>query len=139
MTQPSESTDALTDASERYQQGWQILTNLNQSAAEQLLEALKDIAPDLGRFVVEFPFGDIYSRPGLDPQSRSLITIASLTTLGHAQPQLKAHIHGALNLGCTQAQVVEVILQMAVYAGFPAALNGMMTAKEAFAEHGSDS
>ena len=127
MTQPSEP-------SERYQQGWQILSNLNQSAAEQLLEALEDVAPDFGKLVVEFPFGDIYSRPGLDPQSRSLVTIASLTTLGHAQPQLKAHIHGALNLGCTQAQIVEVILQMAVYAGFPAALNAMMTAKAAFAE-----
>ena len=127
MTQSDQST-------ERYQQGWQILSKLNQPAAEQLLEAMQDIAPDLGRFVVEFPYGDIYSRPGLDPQSRSLITIASLTTLGHSKFELKAHIHGALNLGCTKEQIVETILQMAVYAGFPAAINGMMIAKEAFAE-----
>lgn len=125
-------------STDRYQQGWQILARLNQSAAEQLIESLQEIAPDLSRFVVEFPFGDIYSRPGLDPQSRSLVTIAALTTLGHAQPQLKAHIHGALNLGCTREQVIEVILQMAVYAGFPAAINGMMTAKEAFAERTQD-
>ncbi|MBW4465597.1 MAG: carboxymuconolactone decarboxylase family protein [Pegethrix bostrychoides GSE-TBD4-15B] len=138
MTQSDQQPDNLPDSSERYRQGWQILARLNQPAAEQLIESLQEIAPDLSRFVVEFPFGDIYSRPGLDPQSRSLITIASLTTLGHAQPQLKAHIHGALNLGCTREQVVEVILQMAVYAGFPAALNGMLTAKAAFAERDAD-
>lgn len=122
------------NSSERYQQGWQVLSALNQPAAEQLLTMLQDVAPDLGRFVVEFPFGDIYSRPGLEAQSRSLVTIASLVTLGHALPQLKSHIDGALNVGCTKEQIVEVIMQMAVYAGFPAALNGMIVAKEVFAE-----
>lgn len=59
---------------------------------------------------------------------------AALTALGHAQPQLKVHLHGALNVGCTREELVEVIIQMAVYAGFPAALNGMATAKEVFRE-----
>lgn len=120
--------------SKRYQQGWETLSRINQSAAEQVLENLQTIAPDLGRFIVEFPFGDIYTRPGLDLPTRELITIAALTTLGNAQPQLKAHIQGALNVGCTPEQIVEVILQLAVYAGFPAALNGMLAAKEVFAE-----
>lgn len=125
--EPSEQT-------ERYQRGWETLCLINQQAAEQVLSTLQDIAPDLGRFIVEFPFGDIYSRQGLDAQTRQLITIASLTTLGNAQPQLKAHIQGALNVGCTRTQIVEVILQLAVYAGFPAALNSMLVAKEVFAE-----
>lgn len=125
--EPSEQTD-------RYQRGWKTLSAINQQAAEQVLENLQQIAPDFGRFIVEFPFGDIYSRPGLDAQTRQLITIAALTTLGNAQPQLKAHIQGALNVGCTQEQIVEVILQLAVYAGFPAALNGLFAAREVFAE-----
>jgi len=67
---------------------------------------------------------------------RELATVAALTALGHCQPQLAVHIHGALNVGCTPEQVVEVIIQMAVYAGFPAALNGMTTAKTVFTERG---
>jgi 4-carboxymuconolactone decarboxylase len=54
--------------------------------------------------------------------------------MGNALPQLKVHIHGALNVGCSRTEVIEVIIQMAVYAGFPAALNGMLTAKEVFDE-----
>jgi 4-carboxymuconolactone decarboxylase len=94
----------------------------------------KDIAPDFARLLIEFPFGDIYSRPGLDLKSREIAVVAALTALGHALPQLKVHIHGALNVGCTRQEVVEVIMQMAVYAGFPSALNGLFAAKEVFKE-----
>ena len=78
----------------------------------------------------------IYSRPGLDLKSREVAAVAALTALGNAAPQLKVHIQGALNVGCTEQEVVEVIMQMAVYAGFPAALNGLFAAKEVFAEKG---
>jgi 4-carboxymuconolactone decarboxylase len=60
--------------------------------------------------------------------------VAALTALGNAAPQLKVHIHGALNVGCSREEVVEVIMQMAVYAGFPTALNGLFLAKEVFQE-----
>lgn len=119
---------------DRYQQGLQKLAEIDGEAGEKVIESLKEIAPDLGRYIIEFPFGDIYSRPGLDLKSREIATVAALTALGNAQPQLKVHIHGALNVGCTREEVVEVIIQMAVYAGFPAALNGISVAKEAFAE-----
>jgi 4-carboxymuconolactone decarboxylase len=119
---------------ERYQRGLEKLAEIHGEIGENLIESLKEIAPDLARYVIEFPFGDIYSRPGLDLKSREIATVAALTALGHAQPQLKAHIHGALNVGCTREEIVEVIVQMSVYAGFPAALNGMFTAKEVFAE-----
>jgi 4-carboxymuconolactone decarboxylase len=119
---------------DRYQQGWQKLAEVDGRAGEQVIESLKGIAPDLARYIIEFPFGDIYSRPGLDLKSREIATVAALTSMGNAQPQLKVHIHGALNVGCTREEVVEVIIQMAVYAGFPAALNGIFAAKEVFAE-----
>lgn len=118
--------------SDRYAQGWEKIKKIDGEQGERVIESLKDIAPDLGRYVIEFGFGDIYSRPGLDLKSREIATIAALTTLGNAQPQLKLHIHAALNVGCTREEVVEVIIQMAVYAGFPAALNAMFAAKEVF-------
>jgi 4-carboxymuconolactone decarboxylase len=62
--------------------------------------------------------------------------VAALTALGNATPQLKVHIHGALNVGCTPAEIVEVMLQMAVYAGFPAAINAINVARDVFNERG---
>lgn len=118
----------------RYEKGLQKLKEIDGEAGERVIENLKDIAPDLGRYTIEFPFGDVYSRPGLDLKSREIATVAALTALGNAQPQLKVHIHGALNVGCTREEVVEIIIQMAVYAGFPAALNGIFAAKEVFKE-----
>ncbi|MDA8239628.1 MAG: carboxymuconolactone decarboxylase family protein [Nitrospiraceae bacterium] len=117
---------------ERYERGWKKLKEIDGEAGERVIEGLKDISPDLGRYTIEFPFGDIYSRPGLDLKSREIATVAALTAIGNALPQLKVHINGALNVGCTRQEITEVIIQMAVYAGFPAALNGMFAAKEVF-------
>jgi len=119
---------------DRYQRGWEKLKEVDAEAGERVIESLRDIAPDFARYVIEFPFGDIYSRPGLDLKSREIAVVAALTALGNATPQLKVHIHGALNVGCTRREVIEVIMQMAVYAGFPAALNGLFAAKEVFKE-----
>lgn len=116
----------------RYEKGWEKFQEIHGPVAKATVESLKDISPDLGKFVTEFAFGDIYSRPGLDLKTRQMLTIASLVTLGNAPLQLKSHIKGALNVGVTQEQIVEVILQMAVYAGFPAAMNAMYAAKEVF-------
>ena len=119
---------------DRYRRGWEKLKEVDGEAGERVIDSLKDIAPDFARLLIEFPFGDIYSRPGLDLKSREIAVVAALTALGHALPQLKVHIHGALNVGCTRQEVVEVIMQMAVYAGFPSALNGLFAAKEVFKE-----
>ncbi|MBP1206929.1 4-carboxymuconolactone decarboxylase [Duganella sp. 1411] len=118
---------------ERYDRGLAKLKEIDGLAGEKVIDSLKDIAPDFARLLIEFPFGDIYSRPGLDLKVRELAVVAALTALGNAAPQLKVHIHGARNVGCSQAEIVEIIMQMAVYAGFPAALNGLFAAKEVFA------
>jgi 4-carboxymuconolactone decarboxylase len=70
----------------------------------------------------------------LDFKTRELVTIASITTMGGAPTQLKSHIRGALNVGCTKKEILEVIIKMAVYAGFPRAINGVLAAKEVFEE-----
>lgn len=119
---------------ERYNKGLKNLEIIHPEASKALIENLKDIAPDLGRYVVEFPYGDIYERPGLDLKSRQIATIAALTALGDTKPELKDHIKGALNVGCKRQEVLEVIIQMSIYAGFPRAINGINTAKEVFEE-----
>ena len=119
---------------DRYGRGLAKLREIDGEAGEHVLESLGDIAPDFARYLIEFPFGDIYSRPGLDLKSREIAVVAALTALGNAAPQLKVHIRGALNVGVTRAEIVETIMQMAIYAGFPAALNGLAAAREIFAQ-----
>ena len=121
-------------AKDRYEQGWEKLKEIDGEAGERVTQSLREISPDFARYLIEFPFGEIYARPALDLKSREIATVAALTALGNAGPQLKIHIQGALNVGCTREEVVEVIIQMAVYAGFPAAINGLFTAKEVFQE-----
>lgn len=128
MTPPDES---------RLDRGMRALSEIDGEAGERVVSALADIAPDFARYLVEFPFGDIYSRPGLDYRGREIATIAALTALGNATPQLKVHIEAGLNVGLTRDEIVEVIMQMAVYAGFPAALNGLFAAKDVFARRGT--
>lgn len=121
----------------RYERGWEKLREIDGEVGESVVQSLQDIAPDFARYLIEFPFGDIYSRPGLDLKSREIAVIAALTALGNATPQLKVHIQGALNVGVSPDEIVETIMQMAVYAGFPAALNGLAVAKEVFAHQNS--
>ncbi len=116
--------------SERYLRGWEKLKEIDGNAGEKVIASVRDIAPDFADLLIEFPFGDIYSRPGLDLRTRELAVVAALTAMGNAAPQLKVHIAAALNVGCSEQEVIEVIMQMAVYAGFPSALNGLFVAKE---------
>jgi len=117
----------------RLERGRRALADIDGDAGAKVIDALADIAPDFATYVFEFPFGDIYSRPGLDLRAREIATIAALTALGNATPQLKVHIEAGLNVGLSREEITEVIIQMAVYAGFPAALNGLFACKEVFA------
>jgi len=120
--------------SERFIRGKKKLAEMSGDGVETMVDNLQGIAPDLARYTIEFPYGEILVRPGLDIRSRQIATVAALTALGNAPVQLKAHIGMALNVGVTRKEVTEIITQMAVYAGFPAALNGMAVAKDVFSE-----
>lgn len=128
----------MMNTEDRYQRGLAKLREIDGEVGQQVVDSLSDIAPDFARYLIEFPFGDIYSRPNLELKSREIAVVAALTALGNATPQLKVHIQGALNVGVTREAVVETIMQMSVYAGFPAALNGLAAAKEVFAQQGAD-
>ena len=118
-----------------YQRGQKRLFEVDSHAGQAVIDSLQDISPDFADYVIQFGFGQVYSRAGLTLQQRELATIAALTAMGNAQPQLKVHIGAALNVGLSQTEIIEVMIQMSVYAGFPAALNGLFAAKEVFAGH----
>jgi 4-carboxymuconolactone decarboxylase len=96
--------------------------------ADNLLEAFKDVAPDFARHLVDFAFGEIYARDG-DLKHREIVAIASLATMGGCDPQLETHVHGALNVGLTKAEIVEVVMTLIPYVGFPRALNALAVVK----------
>ena len=123
---------------DRHERALEKVAEIDPEVAERLMNSMQDIAPDLARHAIDFPFGDIFTRPGLDLKSREMINVAALTALGNAAPQLKFHVKGTLNLGCSREEIVEIIIQMTVYAGFPAALNGMATAGEVFRERDTE-
>ncbi|MPQ27458.1 carboxymuconolactone decarboxylase family protein [Bacillus paralicheniformis] len=121
--------------SENYQKGLKVLEQIDKDNYEAIVDSFKEsVAPDLGTLAVEFNYGQIFSRPGLDLKSRLLATVAGLTTLGNTE-QLKFYINGALNVGWSQEEIVEVMMQMIIYSGFPNGLNTILTvASEVFAE-----
>jgi 4-carboxymuconolactone decarboxylase len=123
-------------SADRYERGTAMLAAVDGPTGLAVVEGLAKSFPDFARYIVEFPFGDIYARKGLGLRERELATVAALCALGHAQPQLRVHVHAALHVGCLPIEVVEVVMQMAVYAGFPAALNGLAVVREVFAESG---
>jgi 4-carboxymuconolactone decarboxylase len=118
---------------DRRTRGLQALSEITGDSGKGVVDSLRDIAPDLANWIIDFSYGDVMARPGLDRRSRQLATIAALTALGNAQPQLKVHVAGALRVGCKPQEIVEVILQMAVFAGFPAAINALNVAREVIA------
>ncbi|WP_407392854.1 carboxymuconolactone decarboxylase family protein [Methanobrevibacter sp.] len=117
----------------RYEKGKEVLESIQERPIEEIFEGLEDIAPDMSRYVVEFPYAEIYTRSEVDLKTRELCTVAALTVLGTV-PQLKDHINAALNVGNSPKEVVEIIMQMSAYAGFPKAINGVVAAKEVFSE-----
>ena len=145
-SKPDTADAALTDgqirlgetSADRYQRGLEALERIDGHAGTQVIASLQDIAPDLARYIIEYSFGDIYSREGLDLKTRELVTVAACTAMGTAAPQLRVHLHGLLNVGGTREEAVEAIMQMVGYAGFPAALNGIVAAREVFNQRGPE-
>ena len=121
---------------QRYQRGLAKLQEIDGKAGDEVVAALADIAPDFASLMIEFGFGDVYSRPTLDLRSKEIAVVAALTAMGTAAPQLKVHLNAALNVGVTPDEIRETIMLMGIYAGFPAALNGLFAAKEVFAARG---
>lgn len=119
----------------RFNAGLKQLQKIDGEGGKQVIDSLKDIAPDLGKFIVEFAFGDIYTRPTLSLQERELITITSLLTSGGCEPQLKVHIQASLNVGIPANKIIESFIQCIPYVGFPRVLNAVFIAKDIFKQN----
>lgn len=96
--------------------------------ADNLLREYENIAPDFTRYLIEFAFGEIYARDG-DLRHKELVAIASLATMGGCDRQLETHLHGAFNVGLSEAEIVEAVMTLIPYIGFPRALNAMAVVK----------
>ena len=118
----------------RFIQGMEQLKAIDGKGGENVIKSLEDIAPDLGKFIIEFAFGDIYTRQELTTEEREMITLSSLLTAGGCEPLLEVHINGALNVGISPKKVIETLLQCIPYTGFPKVLNAIFTAKKVFTE-----
>lgn len=111
----------------------EILKQLDEHAPSQVSANLDAVSPDLLDVVFGFAFVDVLARPGIDLKTREMLTIAALTTMGTAPEQLEFHIRAAMNVGASREEIIEIILQMAVYGGVPAFMNGIAAAKKVFA------
>ena len=120
----------------RFELGLKKLEEVDGSAGQKVINSLEGLAPDLGKYIIEFAFGDIYCREGLSLQERELITLSSLLTQGGCEKQLEVHIAGALNTGVSPEKVIETFIQCIPYTGFPRVLNAVYTAKTVFAARG---
>lgn len=119
---------------ERYARGAELLKKIHARAGEEVLDSYGLVAPDLSRYITEFAYGDIYSRPGFSLSERQLFTIVCLTALGDAHQELEVHIASALNVGVKPESVVEAILHCIPYVGFPRAMNAMAIAQSVFSK-----
>jgi 4-carboxymuconolactone decarboxylase len=122
------------DQNERLMQGFKTAATLFAAAPEiPRFEVPPEIAAEWNTFSVSTVMGDLWSRPGLEMRDRAMITLAALTVLNRPD-QLRVYIHGALGVGVTRSEVCEVIMHMATYAGFPAAIEAFRVADSAFKE-----
>jgi 4-carboxymuconolactone decarboxylase len=120
--------------SERYQKGLQNMRERFGAKADELVQKVKEASEFFAQVNVEFPFGDLYTRSVLDQKTRELATVAALTVQGFSLPQLRLHTLAALNCGASREEVLEIVIQMIAYGGFPAATNALLTVKAIFDE-----
>jgi len=120
--------------SERFIRGKDKLAEVCGQPGEKAIESIKSIAPAVDKYIVEFGFGDIYSRDGLSLQEREMITITSLLTQGSCDAQLEFHINAALNTGIPAEKILEIFIHCIPYTGFPRVRNAVTVAKKVFFE-----
>ncbi|MEQ1974268.1 carboxymuconolactone decarboxylase family protein [Xenorhabdus sp. SGI240] len=117
--------------------GRDIMDQLENGLADKVINRLKQLDENLPYLVTDYAFGSVVGRPGLDLKTREMLTVASLVSLGNAPQQLELHMRGALNVGVTPEELLEVVIQMAIYAGVPACMNGLTAYRSAISATGN--
>jgi 4-carboxymuconolactone decarboxylase len=129
----AERPEGRSLADERYRRGVEIQQRLSGGGPGQIANRVAEIAPDFARMTIEFPLGDLYSRGALDLRVRELAAVAVLAALGRMK-QLRLHVAAALHIGCTCEEVVEMLMQTAIYAGFPPAHDALAECHDLLSE-----
>ena len=121
---------------DKFKRGEELMRQVDgDKVTNNLLDAFTGVAPDFTRYLVEFAFGEIYARDG-DLRQREIVAISSLATMGGCDAQLETHVHGAFNVGLTKAEIVEAVMTLVPYIGFPKALNAMSIVKRVCEKRG---
>ena len=126
--------DTLKIAGERFDLGAAVLRRIGGRDFDGPVKRLAEISPDMARFTVEYPYGDVLSRPGLDLRLRQVCTVSTLIAQGSAQPQLKFHMEGLLNVGGRPQELIEILFLSTAILGFPAAIDAIGIVRRIFAE-----
>lgn len=127
----------MNQANNLTEYGKQIMNTLEEGLADKVIGRLSELDEDLPKLITDYAFGAVVGRKGLDLKTREMLTVASLISLGNAMPQLKLHMRAALNVGVTPKELLEIVIQMAVYAGVPACMNGLTAYREAILDTGN--
>jgi len=117
----------------RRERAFALLAQLDPHASQKVAANLDVLSDDFAELVLGFAFADVVSRPGIDLRTREMLTVAALMAMGNAPEQLEFHIRAAMNVGVSREEIIEILLQIAVYAGVPACMNGISAARKAFA------
>ena len=122
----------MTRAPDRLPKALEILERLEAGAPEKVTKNLDAFHPDAAELILGYSFADIVGRDGIDLKTREMLTVAMLAAMGTAQGQLEFHVRAAMNAGVSREEIVEIVLQVSVYAGVPACMNAITAAKKAF-------
>ncbi len=118
-----------------YERGIETMHKLwGEPMTEQMRTLWRNSSPDVERYITAFALGEVWSRPGLDLKTRSLVCLAASVAL-EREGQIRLHTHGALQSGATPTEITETIIQLMVYASFPAAWQAMVVVSQVLAEH----
>jgi 4-carboxymuconolactone decarboxylase len=124
--------DVFNNVRGRRERGLEKLLEIDGEHGIEVVQSLATISPTLGDQIIDFTFGEVYSRSVLDPKQRQLVTLGSLTAQGGCEPQLRVHINAALRVGLSKEEIIEAFLQCSPYTGFPKVLNAISVAKQIF-------
>jgi len=114
--------------------GYSRLQDILGDKAETIMETFKEISPDFANYIVEYAYGDLYARKGISDKHRELSAVACMIGQGNTGVPIKAHLNGMLNVGWTKEEIIETLIFLSGYAGFPSCVDAILQLKEIIKE-----
>ena len=118
--------------------GQEVFAEFTTGTKHHLTSQVSEIAPDDQDYIINFVFGQIYAREGLSEQEKTLTTITTLAAMGGCEAELNTHVNTALNVHVEPKKIIDTLIQMLPYAGFPRVINAISVAKAVVEDRGVD-